>query len=72
MILDEKVKSADVALICMPFMATDRPSLGLSLIKAGLTAQGVSSSIYYLNLIYAMMAGLDKINTLELFPRLIW
>ncbi|MCP3899456.1 MAG: hypothetical protein GY707_07075, partial [Desulfobacteraceae bacterium] len=58
----------DVALICMPFMATDRPSLGLSLIKSGLTVQGVSSSIHYLNLTYAKMIGLDKINTLSFFP----
>jgi len=61
-------KITDVALICMPFMATDRPSLGLSLLKAGLTAEGISSKIHYLNLVYAKMISLDKFNMLNIFP----
>jgi ribosomal peptide maturation radical SAM protein 1 len=42
-----------VALINMPVSATGYPNLGLSLLKSGLEAAGISADIFYFNLVYA-------------------
>src|SRR5262249_12991438 len=46
-----------VALVCMPFGSTARPSLGLSLLEAGLNRQGLACDVHYLNLRFAEILG---------------
>lgn len=41
---------ARVALVSMPFVDVNRPSIGLSLIKAHLTKRGIETDLHYLNL----------------------
>lgn len=47
----------DVMLVSMPFATEMSPSIGLSLLKSGLTANGVSSSIRYFTILFAEMIG---------------
>jgi ribosomal peptide maturation radical SAM protein 1 len=47
----------DVLLVSMPFATQMSPSIGLSLLKAGLTARGFSSSIRYFTIMFAEMTG---------------
>ncbi|ALI36866.1 Ribosomal protein S12 methylthiotransferase RimO [Candidatus Nitrosocosmicus oleophilus] len=47
----------DVALVVMPFGIIQRPSLGVSLLKASLSKNQISSKIYYFNLDLARMIG---------------
>ncbi len=49
----------DVGLIQMPFGSTQWPSLGLSLLKAGLARDGIDGHVLYLNKIYADLLGRD-------------
>lgn len=46
-----------IVFISMPFAESDRPALGLSLLKAELSAAGMMSRIYYANLRYAARIG---------------
>jgi ribosomal peptide maturation radical SAM protein 1 len=55
-----QVRGIDVALVQMPFAATAWPSLGLGLLKAALTRDGVASEVIYLNSPFADRVG-DKI-----------
>jgi hypothetical protein len=48
-----------VLLLSMPFRALERPSLGLSLLKAGLQRAGAACDIRYLGLRFAEFIGLD-------------
>jgi hypothetical protein len=48
-----------VLLLSMPFRALERPSLGLSLLKAGLRRAGAACDIRYLGLRFAEFIGLD-------------
>jgi len=57
-----------VAFISMPFFVVDRPSLGLSLLKSGLSAIGVESKVYYLNLIFEEMINPEILDELDRFP----
>lgn len=57
-----------VALINMPVAATQTPSLGLSLLKAGLTDLGIATDVHYLNIKYAEMVGLDVLKEMEWVP----
>ncbi|HET8546547.1 MAG TPA: RiPP maturation radical SAM C-methyltransferase, partial [Bryobacteraceae bacterium] len=49
----------DVALAVVPFADVARPAIGLSLLKAGITARGFSSRIHYFNIEFAEILGLD-------------
>ena len=46
-----------IALICMPFANFTNPSIGISLLQAGLRREGVFCDIYYLNLLFASKIG---------------
>jgi ribosomal peptide maturation radical SAM protein 1 len=48
-----------VLLVCMPFAAATQPPLGVSLLKAGLAARGVTCDIAYPNLSCAELLGAD-------------
>jgi ribosomal peptide maturation radical SAM protein 1 len=50
-------KATDVALISMPFGGIASPSIGLSLLKAGLDRIDVSTKIFYFNLSFAELIG---------------
>jgi len=49
--------TADVALINMPFGHLLMPSLGLSLLKAGLNREGISAKIFYFSISFAELVG---------------
>jgi ribosomal peptide maturation radical SAM protein 1 len=57
-----------VALVCMPFLAIDRPSLGLSLIKSGIEKRGIPNHIFYFNMSFAQQVGLETMEILDYFP----
>jgi ribosomal peptide maturation radical SAM protein 1 len=48
-----------VLLIQMPFAAVSSPSLGLSLLKAGLAVKGINATVCYFNLQYAQLIGTE-------------
>ncbi|SRR5579884_105415 len=47
----------DVSLVVMPFAGVERPSLGVSLLKSGLSRSGFSSTIHYFNLKFSKIAS---------------
>ncbi|HJU84041.1 MAG TPA: RiPP maturation radical SAM C-methyltransferase [Holophagaceae bacterium] len=60
-----------VALISMPFGMLRSPSLGLSLLKAGLSRRGIGSKVHYFTLDYARTLGEDlylDLTTRNPFP----
>lgn len=61
--------TAEIALINMPFFSISRPSLGLSLLIAGLERIGYPADIHYLNLLAASILGYDSYRYLEEQPR---
>ncbi|MBN1219834.1 MAG: RiPP maturation radical SAM C-methyltransferase [Anaerolineae bacterium] len=54
------VSSSDVVLITMPFGQLTGPSIGLSLLKAGLKPLGISSQILYFTLRFAEQIGASR------------
>jgi ribosomal peptide maturation radical SAM protein 1 len=48
-----------VVLVCAPFFSVIRPSLGVSLLQAGLKARGIGCRIEYLNLLFADEIGVS-------------
>ena len=52
-------EEVDVLLAFMPFGSATFPSLGLSLLKAGLQNHGISSLIAYYNLVFAGRIGIE-------------
>jgi ribosomal peptide maturation radical SAM protein 1 len=54
-----EVGMSRVLLVVPPFYFLDRPSLGVSLLKAGLSQRGIQSDVLYLNLQFADFAGLE-------------
>ena len=50
---------ATVALVCMPFAQFRQPSLGLSLLKAGLSRRGISCRVSYPSLDFAERIGTE-------------
>ncbi|HEX8694755.1 MAG TPA: RiPP maturation radical SAM C-methyltransferase [Longimicrobium sp.] len=46
-----------VLLVNMPFGGADRPAIGISTLKAGLTARGIPCDIRYLNFVFAELVG---------------
>ena len=61
--------TAEIALVNMPFFSISRPSLGLSLLAAGLERIGYGAEIHYLNLLSASIIGHDVYRYLEEQPR---
>lgn len=61
--------TAEIALVNMPFFSISRPSLGLSLLTAGLERIGYPADIHYLNLLSASIFGHDLYRYLEEQPR---
>jgi hypothetical protein len=61
--------TAEIALVNMPFFSISRPSLGLSLLAAGLERIGYAADIHYLNLLSASIMGDDLYRYLEEQPR---
>ncbi len=53
-------REVDVLLAFMPFGNTNYPSLGLSLLKAGLRTRGIESKIAYYNLAFAKTTGIQR------------
>ncbi|MGD9884591.1 MAG: RiPP maturation radical SAM C-methyltransferase, partial [Reyranella sp.] len=49
-----------VVLVNMPWGALERPALGISLLKAGLVAQGVACEVRYLNMLFADLIGAER------------
>lgn len=54
------LKSCDVLLVSMPFGPLLQPSLGLSLLKAGLTPHGISARVRYYTLAFAKLVGVPS------------
>src|ERR1041385_8439692 len=54
----------DVLFPILPFAALSRPSIGVSLLKAGLAREGFSARVRYFNLDFAAMLGLAPYRTL--------
>ncbi|MHC5544276.1 hypothetical protein ACYOEI_39110, partial [Singulisphaera rosea] len=54
-----------VALVNMPFFGTNRPSLGLGLLKSALTTRGVDSEVFYPNIDYESMIGKNAYRLIE-------
>jgi ribosomal peptide maturation radical SAM protein 1 len=51
-----------ISLIVMPFGSVNRPSIGVSLLKAGLMQLNISTKVHYLNLNFAELIGLESYN----------
>ncbi|MFF2176385.1 RiPP maturation radical SAM C-methyltransferase [Lysinibacillus sp. NPDC058147] len=54
-----------VALINMPFASIYRPSIGLSLLKAGLKRKNINCDIHYLNLKFAELISTESYNSIS-------
>ncbi len=62
--------SEPVLLINMPFGPLNLPSLGLSLLKGGLSQKGISSKIHYFNITFANLIGEETYRLIARgFPR---
>jgi ribosomal peptide maturation radical SAM protein 1 len=55
----------EVALVNMPFYGIDRPSLGLSLLKAALNKRNIPCDVHYLNLCFAHQIGVDRYKLVD-------
>ena len=49
-----------IVLVNMPWGALERPALGISLLKAGLAAQGLACEVRYLNMLFADLIGEER------------
>ncbi|MGA3109066.1 MAG: RiPP maturation radical SAM C-methyltransferase [Candidatus Bathyarchaeia archaeon] len=58
-------REVDVLLAFMPFGNTNYPSLGLSLLKAGLRTRAIESRIAYYNLAFAKSTGIQRYMSLS-------
>jgi ribosomal peptide maturation radical SAM protein 1 len=58
-IIVDAAAHADVVLVSAPFLSVVRPSLGISLLKAGLARRGITARIEYLNFAFAEIAGVE-------------
>src|SRR5688572_10619276 len=56
-----------IMLVHMPFADCNRPSLGLSLLKAGLRRAGMSCEVAYLNHRFADLIGHDNYTRIDNF-----
>jgi ribosomal peptide maturation radical SAM protein 1 len=57
--------NTQVLSICMPFGSLLLPSIGLGLLKAGLTSQHVNSKVLYLTLKFAELIGIPLYQTIS-------
>lgn len=57
-----------VALISMPFASLQMPSIGISLIKAGLEKADFGCDIFYLNLLFTEFVGLENYSLIADAP----
>lgn len=64
--MTEKTGPAAVCLVQMPYGSIARPSLGLSLLKSCLAADGIPAEIVYGNVDFAERIGLDVYGMIEL------
>jgi magnesium-protoporphyrin IX monomethyl ester (oxidative) cyclase len=55
-----------VVFVQMPFAAVERPSIGLSLISAALTAHGIENQVAYPNLDFAEHVGLPRYRLVDM------
>src|SRR5215207_8826457 len=58
----------DVLLINMPFGPLKKPSIGLSLLQAGLCGTPISSKILYFTLLFATRSGIDLYENISTGP----
>jgi magnesium-protoporphyrin IX monomethyl ester (oxidative) cyclase len=56
---------ADVVLVLMPYAATERPSIALGILSAGLQQHQISCRTLYANLTFANEIGLGSYTTIE-------
>ncbi|MDA7559362.1 RiPP maturation radical SAM C-methyltransferase [bacterium] len=55
-------KSPDVILVSMPFVALERPSIGLGLLKSALNNADITAIVDYANINFACDVGIDSYN----------
>ncbi|MEA3030538.1 MAG: hypothetical protein QOG13_1863 [Sphingomonadales bacterium] len=60
-----RARAFRTALVSMPWGAVDRPALGISLLKSGLTARGLACEILYLNVPFAAQLGIATYNWVQ-------
>ena len=56
-LISQKTQSAQILLLSLPFGLPYMPSLGLSLLKAGLATRGIAAEVRYLGLDFAHVIG---------------
>ncbi len=49
----------------MPFVSVRHPAIGISLLKARLAQEGITSRVGYANIIFAEMAGMESYSTVD-------
>jgi len=54
----------DIALICAPFAAIDRPSIGLSILQSHITQAKFNADVHYLNIDYVEHFGISEYQEL--------
>jgi len=70
--------SADVCLVVMPFGPLEQPGMGPSILKAALGRAGISSAVFYANLLWAEQIGFEvcdrlaKLATNDLAPEWVF
>ncbi len=65
MLTESSHPQADVGLVCMPFASLFQPSIGLSLLKAGLARQGISSTVLYESLQFVFWIGRESYSDIS-------
>lgn len=59
------MSSQKVLLVNMPFVGVPRPAIGLSLLKARLSEEGIACDVAYPNFIFAEMVGLEDYHFID-------
>jgi len=54
-----------VLLLNMPFVSISRPAIGISILKARLAEEGITSDVVYPNLIFAELVGIENYNLID-------
>ncbi len=57
---------ADIALVCMPVAAVERPSIALGQLQSSLTDAGIATRSHYANLMYLDYVGIDNYALFDL------
>jgi ribosomal peptide maturation radical SAM protein 1 len=58
----------DVCLTLLPYIAIERPSLALGLLKSALTKAGIQAKVLYTNLLFAETIGVDVYKFFTVLP----